>query len=343
MACRLALARAAILEQRLAQRAFPVRVRGLAAGGELDGQARLPLLAADHVDVGEAERGGGELDERPDPDAAQPREQVARGRVLHHPVDLHDDALVERAEAQRVPVALRQFQYAVGDGMFEIEARAKPIGDGRHERRLALGEVVAVGGDPLLRHPDRRLRRPAPRLHPAHRRVGRPAAARGQHDRARVAGVVPAAHQPGVRAVEPRGARAMGAHVLLLAQLAERADRGLVLVEAVAVGIGAAVVGEDEVRLHGDHACPVEPVEAEAAHLAQRCQAVAEQPRHLRERRHRAADRGARSAASGMCRTPGGPAIWSSSSASAAVRSTSGACSKGVQIVSKSSGASTSR
>ena len=58
---RLAGARAAELQQRLAERAGAVRVRGLAAGGDLDRRARLAGVVADDVEVGEAEIRAGEL------------------------------------------------------------------------------------------------------------------------------------------------------------------------------------------------------------------------------------------------------------------------------------------
>src|ERR687890_489852 len=52
------------------------------------------------------------------------------------------------------------------------------------------------------------------------------------------------------------------ADVDLLAQLAQRADAGLDLGEAVAVAGGGGLAGQDEVGLHHGDADPVQPVDA---------------------------------------------------------------------------------
>ena len=163
---------------------------------------------------------------------------------LQRRVEVHDRALVERAVGDGVAVALQQLHQPVRDGVRQVEAGAEAVGDGHDEpRRLA--ELVGVGRDPFARHQHRLVRGPAAAFDPGERHVGRVGAAGGQAEGERV-GHGALAAGAGELGVARHHARRRGqplADVDLLAELAERADAGLDLGEAVAVAGGGGLAG----------------------------------------------------------------------------------------------------
>jgi hypothetical protein len=339
----LAGAGAAELQQRLAERAGAVRVRGFAAGGDLDGGARLARVVADDVEVGQAEIGAGELDGDADAKGAQAVEEGGDSGLLVG-VEIHHGALVEGAVGDDVAVALEQLHQPVGDGVRQVEAGAEAVGDRRDEARW-LAELVGVGGDPFARHQHRLVRRPAAAFDPGERRLRRVGAAGGEAERQRVeeGALAAGADEFGVARHHARRPRQPLADMHLLAELAEGADLGLYLGEAVAVAGGGGLAGEDEVRLHHGDADAVEAVDAEVGHLGAGGHGGAEGVGHRLEVGGAQAEALSRKVCMGMCRTPGGPLTASSSTARAIFVVMPGACSKGVQTVSKSSGAMTLR
>ena len=150
---RLAAAGGGELEQRLAQGDLAVGVRGLAAGGGHRPAPSSSPRAADDVHVGDAVRGGGELGHHVDARAAQPVEQ-GEGVGVGEPVGVDDDAAVDRAERDRVAVALQQLEQGVAEGALGVERGALAVGDDG-------GSQPPGGGSPGRSPGARRRTRPA--------------------------------------------------------------------------------------------------------------------------------------------------------------------------------------
>ena len=270
--------------------------------------------------------------------------QQRRDLRLLHRVGLHHHALVEGAVGDDVAVALQQLHQPVRDGVRGSKPGAEAVGDRHDQPRLVFPELVRIGRDPFARHQHRLVGGPAPRLDPGQRHLRRPGAAGGQAEGQRVdhAARTARARQLGVGGDDARRLLHPSTDMHLLAQLAERADRGLLFGEAVAVADGRRLVRQHEVGLGDGDADAVQRVDAEDGDVRVARHGRAEGVRHLRASAARSALFIARSSfavrpsgcgARRAARAAGRPARRARSS-----RVTPGACSKGVQTVSKSSG-----